>query len=227
MSTPFFKKMHIFFYTVNYTNMIAVLLRCIIIYALLVAALRLTGKRQMGELEISELITTLILSEVAVVPISDPDMPVLFSILPIFTLSAFEVIVTYSTSKIPKLRSLIAGRPNAVIKNGRIDQHELKKLRLSAAELMAQLRINGNPDPSKIKYAFFEEDGQMSVIDDSTDYIYSLICDGKLNYFNMKETGWNEARVMKLLEKRNTDISEVFLMTLDPYGKISIIYKEE
>ena len=207
--------------------MIAVLLRCIIIYALLVAALRLTGKRQMGELEISELITTLILSEVAVVPISDPDMPVLYSILPIFALSAFEVIVTYFTSKSAKLRTVIAGRPNAVIKNGKIDQGELKKLRLSAAELMAQLRINGSPDPSKIKYAFFEEDGQLSIIENSTDYIYSLICDGKLNRFNMRETGWSKARVSKLLKKRNTTVDEVFLMTLDPDGKVSIIYKEE
>lgn len=207
--------------------MIAVLLRCVIIYALLVAALRLTGKRQMGELEISELITTLILSEVAVVPISDPDMPILYSLLPIFTLSAFEVIVTYFTSKIPKLRSVIAGRPNAVIRNGRIDQAELKKLRLSAAELMAQLRINGTPDPTKIKYAFFEEDGQLSVIEKDTEYIYSLICDGKLNYFNINESGWTEARVLKLLKKHNTDISRVFLMMLDPNGNISIIYKEE
>ncbi len=207
--------------------MIAVLLRCIIIYALLVAALRLTGKRQMGELEISELITTLILSEVAVVPISDPDMPVLYSILPIFALCAFEVIVTFFTSKSPKLRTVIAGRPNAVIKNGKIDQGELKKLRLSAAELMAQLRINGTPDPSKVKYAFFEEDGQLSVIEDNTDYIYSLICDGKLNYFNMKESGWSEARVLKFLKKRNTDVCEIFLMTLDSNEKISIIYKEE
>ena len=207
--------------------MIAVLLRCIIIYALLVAALRLSGKRQMGELEISELITTLILSEVAVVPISDPDMPVLYSILPIFALSAFEVIVTYFTSKIPKLRSVIAGRPNAVIKNGRIDQRELKKLRLSAAELMAQLRIKGNPDPSKIKYAFVEEDGQLSVIEESADYIYSLICDGRLSHFNIKETGWSEKRVRSFLQKRNTAISEVFLMTLDADGKISVIYKEE
>ncbi len=207
--------------------MIAVLLRCIIIYALLVAALRLTGKRQMGELEISELITTLILSEVAVVPISEPDMPVLYSILPIFALSAFEVTITFFTSKIPKLRSVIAGRPNVVIKNGRIVQSELKKLRLSAAELMAQLRINGTPDPSKIRYAFFEEDGQLSVIEDSTDYIYSLICDGMLNYFNIKESGWSEERVLKFLKKRNTDVSEVFLMTLDANDKISIIYKEE
>ena len=154
-------------------------------------------------------------------------MPVLYSVLPIFALSAFEVIVTYFTSKIPKLRSVIAGRPNAVIKNGKIDQSELKKLRLSASELIAQLRINGTPDPSKIKYAFFEEDGQLSVIENSADYVYSLICDGKLNYFNIKESGWNKARVLKFLKKRNTDVSEVFLMTLDSNEKISIIYKEE
>lgn len=207
--------------------MIALLLRCIIIYALLVAALRLTGKRQMGELEISELITTLILSEVAVAPISDPDIPVLNSILPVFALSAFEVIVTFFTSKSPKLRSIIAGRPNAVIKDGEIDQDELKKLRLSAAELMAQLRVAGSPDPSKLQYAFFEEDGQLSVVEKDSDYIFSLICDGKLHSFNIREAGWSEERVKSFLDRHNTDISQVFLMTLDQNGKISIIYKEE
>ena len=207
--------------------MIAILLRCIIIYALLLVALRLTGKRQMGELEISELITTLILSEAAVISISEPDMPIAYSILPIFALTSFEVIVTYFTSKNPKLRTVIAGRPNAVIKNGRIDQRELKKLRMSAAELMAQLRINGTPDPAAIKYAFFEEDGQLSVIENSTDYIYSLVCDGKLHMFNVNEAGWSEAKVCKFLKSRNADINDVFLMTLDSSGKISIIYKED
>ncbi len=207
--------------------MIAVLLRCIIIYALLVAALRLTGKRQMGELEISELITTLILSEVAVVPISDPDMPVLYSIIPIFALSAFEVIITYFTSKSPKLRSVISGRPNAVIINGRIIQSELKKLRLSAGELMAQLRINGCPDPAEIRYAFFEEDGQLSIVTRDTEYIYCLISDGKLNHFNLEESGYSEAEITHMLKKNNATAEEVFLMTVDASGKISIIYKEE
>lgn len=219
--------MHIFFDTVNSTNMIAVLLRCIIIYALLVVSLRLTGKRQIGELEISELITTLLLSELAAIPVSDPDMPISFAILPIFLLSALEVIITYFTSKTPKLRSLLAGKPNAVIKNGKIDQRELKKLRMSASELMAQLRINGSPDPSSVKYAFFEEDGQMSVIDDSTDYIYSLVCDGHINRFNMKEAGWSEKRILNFLKKRNSRVDDIFLMTTDTDGKITIIYKEE
>ena len=223
----FFKFSHIFFDTVNSTNMIAVLLRCIIIYALLVVSLRLTGKRQIGELEISELITTLLLSELAAIPVSDPDMPVLFALIPIFVLSALEVLITYFTSKSPRLRSVIAGKPNAVIRNGKIDQGELKKLRMSASELMAQLRINGVTDPASVQYAFFEEDGQMSVIEKDTEYIYTLICDGHLNRFNMKEAGWTEPRIEKFIRSKNTVIDDIFLMTLDPCGKITIIYKEE
>ena len=207
--------------------MIVILLRCVIIYALLVIALRLTGKRQMGEMEISELITALILSEVAVAPISDPDIPVIYSVLAVFSLSAFEVIITYFTSKHPKIRSIIAGRPNTVITDGNINQAELKKLRMSATELMAQLRINGTPNPSNIKYAFFEEDGQLSVIENSTGYIYSLVCDGKLNRFNLKESGWDEKKVCDYLKKRNTKIDDLFLMTVDTDGRVNLVYKEE
>ena len=206
--------------------MIAVLLRCIIIYALLLAALRLTGKRQMGELDVSELITALILSEVAVLPISDPDAPMSYAVLPIFALSAVEVIITFLTSKKPGLRSFISGRPNAVIKNGRIDQAELNKLRVSAAELMSQLRINGVANPFVLKYAFFEKDGQLSVIENDADYVYTLVNDGCLNRFNITESGWTEARIMKKLKTHNTDIKDVFLMTVDTNGKTTIIYKE-
>lgn len=207
--------------------MITVLFRCIVIYALLVGALRLTGKRQMGELEVSELITTLILSEVAVLPISDPDIPIAYATLPVFALSSLEVIVTYFTSKSPKLRSVIAGRPNAVIKNGHIDQKELNKMRMSASEFMSQLRINGVTNPYKLRYAFFEEDGQLSVIEKEAEYIYVLVNDGCLNEFNLNESDWNEARVHKFLKKQNADIKDIFLMTVDANDKVTLIYKEE
>lgn len=207
--------------------MATVLLRCIIIYALLLAALRLTGKRQIGELEVSELITTLILSEVAVTPISDPDIPVIYAVIPIFSLCAFEVALTFFTSKFPKFRSTVGGRPNPVIKNGCIDQQELKNLRLSVTELMAQLRVNGYCDPFSVKYAFFEEDGQLSVIPKDAEYIYTLICDGHINCFNIKESNWTETRILKLLRKQNARVEDVFLLTVDSNDNVNIIYKEE
>ena len=92
---------------------------------------------------------------------------------------------------------------------------------------MAQLRINGITDPATVQYAFFEEDGQLSVIEKDTQYIYSLICDGHLNRFNIKEAGWTEARIKKFVKSKNTAIDDIFLMTVDPSGKITIIYKEE
>ena len=101
--------------------MITILLRCIIIYALLVITMRLTGKRQIGELEVSELITTLLLSELASIPITDSDIPLSLAVIPIFTISAIEIIITYLSSKSPKLRAILSGRPSPVIKNGVIN----------------------------------------------------------------------------------------------------------
>lgn len=208
--------------------MIAILLRCIIIYALLVLSMRLTGKRQIGQLELSELITTLLLSELAAIPITDPDIPLLYALVPIFVLSALEVIITYITSVCPKLRYLIAGKPSAVIKNGKINQKELKKIRMSASELMSQLRIKGICDLSKIEYAFFEEDGQLSVIEnEECEYIYLLVLDGHISSFDLEESGWNKQAIYRYLGKRNTDIKKVLLMSIDKNNKITIILKEE
>lgn len=224
----FSKKSNNIFDTANHTNMIALTIRCIIIYALLLIAMRLTGKRQIGELEISELITTLLLSELAAIPITDPNIPLLYAIVPIFVLCALEVIITYLTSVNPKLRSVIAGKPSAVIVKGRINQSELKKLRMSASELMSQLRINGICDPSEVLYAFFEEDGQISVLEkNKCDYLFLLVLDGHVSSFDLEQSGWNEERIKRYLDSKKILISDILLMTLDRKGKISIILKEE
>lgn len=213
---------------VNSNNMIAILFRCIIIYALLIVTMRLTGKRQIGELEISELITTLLLSELAALPITDINIPSLYAIVPIFVLCSLEVVITYFTSKNPRLRSLIAGKPSAVIIKGKINQAELKKLRMSASELMSQLRINGISNPSDVEYAFFEEDGQLSVLKKGDcDYLFLLMLDGHINSFDLGQAGWEKKDVMKYLNSKNIDPADVLLMTLDKNGKISIILKEE
>ena len=207
--------------------MIAILLRCVIIYALLVLSMRLTGKRQIGQLELSELITTLLLSELAAIPITDPEIPMLYALVPIFALCAIEVLITYITSVNPRIRALIAGKPNAVIKNGNIDQQELKRIRMSASELMSQLRIKGISDPTQIKYAFFEEDGQLSVLEkDSCEYIYLLVLDGHISSFDLKESGFTKNKILKYLKKKRVNIKDVFMMTMDQSNKITVILKE-
>jgi len=207
--------------------MIAILLRCIIIYALLVLSMRLTGKRQIGQLELSELITTLLLSELAAIPITDPEIPMLYALVPIFALSAIEVLITYITSVNPRVRALIAGKPNAVIKNGMIDQKELRKIRMSASELMSQLRIKGISDPKQVRYAFFEEDGQLSVLEkQNCEYLYLLVLDGHISSFDLKESGFGKYKIIKYLKNKNIKIKDVFMMTMDENNKISIILKE-
>lgn len=207
--------------------MISILLRCVIIYALLVLSMRLTGKRQIGQIELSELITTLLLSELAAIPITDPEIPMLYALVPIFALCALEVLVTYTTSINPRIRAFIAGKPSAVIRKGKIDQKELKKIRMSASELMSQLRIKGISDPSQVRYAFFEEDGQLSVIeDDGGEYIYLLVLDGHISSFDLKESGFGKKKILKYLTKKNINIKDVFIMTIDENNKITIILKE-
>lgn len=208
--------------------MITILLRCIIIYALLVITMRLTGKRQIGELEVSELITTLLLSELASIPITDSDIPLSLAVIPIFTISSIEIIITYLSSKSPRLRAILSGRPSPVIKNGVINQGELEKLRMSAAELLAQLRVKGISDPCEVKFAFFEEDGQLSVFEkdeNNTPMVFAVVCDGHINRFNLRQVGYKISDVQKRL--KNKRISDVFLMLVNEHGKVRIIYKEK
>ena len=208
--------------------MIAILFRCIIIYALLILAMKLTGKRQIGELEISELITTLLLSELAAIPITEPDIPILYAVVPIFVLCSLEVIITYLTSVNPRIRAIIAGKPSAVIRNGEINQTELKKLRMSASELMSQLRVNGICDPGEVMYAFFEEDGQLSVLEkNKTDYLYLLVLDGHISSFDLKESGWTKEKIVNYLMKKNIKVCDVLIMSLNSKGDISVIMKDK
>lgn len=205
--------------------MIIILSRCVVIYALLIFVMRFTGKRQIGELEISELITTLLISEVAVHPITETDYPLWQSCVTIIFLSAIEVLITFVTSKSPRLRSIIAGGPSVVIKDGKINQKELKKIRMSAAELMAQLRIKEISSPTDVRYAYFEEDGQLSVFKYSDDPItYAVISDGHINRFNMRESGFTLKMIRDQLKGKAID--SVLLMLVTSEGEVDIIYKE-
>lgn len=205
--------------------MIAILLRCIIVYLLLLLCLKLTGKRQIGELDVSELITTLLLSEIASHPITDVTAPLINSIIPIFAISCIEVIMTYLTSRLPGLRSVLYGRAGVIIKDGIPNQKEMSKQRIGATELMAQLRLQGVGNIKEVSYAILEEDGQMSVFTD-TDLAYVLIADGKINRFGTTHSEFSEQDVNRLLAKKNRKVREVFLMTALK-DKVNIIYKDE
>ena len=143
--------------------MVTVLIRTAIIYLLLLLALRLTGKRQVGELQISELITTFMISELATSPIQDLSIPLIYSIIPIVFLLCAEIILSFLATKSKKLKKLFFGDPSFIIKNGKLDQDELGKLRIGINEFLWELRIKDVSDIDDVEYAILEQNGKLSV----------------------------------------------------------------
>lgn len=134
-------------------RLVTIFARTVIIYILLLAVIRLMGKRQIGELEVSELVTTLLLSELASQPISDSNIPLLNAVVPILVLLTAEVILSYVLTKSKAAKKLLNGTPSILINKGVLDQKELNKSRISVEELMGELRLKDISDISAVNYA--------------------------------------------------------------------------
>ncbi len=223
--------------------MATVLLRTLIVYALFVLAIRLTGKRQIGELQISELVITFMISELATAPIQDISIPLSYSVIPIVFLLTFEVIVSFLVTKSKLLKKLFTGNPSYIIRNGKLNQGELGKLRIGLNELLGELRLKDVSDINDVDYAIVEQNGKISVflkkhkrivttsdldIDVKRDGLgHAVIIDGNIDYTSLGYAQKNEAWLNKQLKERNLELDEVFLMTVDDASSINIIIKEE
>ncbi|MBU5591386.1 DUF421 domain-containing protein [Clostridium sp. MSJ-4] len=216
--------------------MFIVLFRTIILYLFVVLTMRLMGKRQIGELQPFELVITIMVSELAALPMQDTRLPIIHGIIPIITLLVLQIVLSEMQLKSDKFRSIIDGNPSILIKNGKINIEELKTQRLSINDLLEELRIKGFLDISEIAYALIETDGQMSVIsksqfdnvkkqdlnikDSDVTLPIVLICNGEikkegLNYYK-KDEKW----IKSLLDKNNIKSEkDVFIALMDSKGE--------
>lgn len=219
------------------------LARTVILYFLIIAGIRLMGKRQVGELEPSELVLSLIIADLAAVPMQDYGIPLISGIVPILTLLCLTMAVSVLTVKNARIRSILCGRPSVVIANGKLDQREMARNRLTVDELMEELRCQGYGDLSAVHYAVLETNGRLSILPyaaqqppTAQDLRLSveepglpllLISDGHLLAQNLKLRGYDRNWLDKRLAEHGLyHDSEVFLMTVDQLGKVVVIQKE-
>lgn len=217
--------------------MIIALTRTIILYLFIVIGIRLLGKRQIGELEPSELVLSLIIADLASVPMQDYGIPLLAGIIPILTLLAISSILSILTVKSIRIRSLLCGRPSVIIRDGKVLSEEMLRNRFTADELMEELRINGHTDISRIKCAILETSGRLSVIPYTHEQAVTakqmnlptkegglpiiLINDGRLLLHNLESRGLDRHWLNEQLVARGiASTGEVFLLTLDECGGI-------
>lgn len=222
--------------------MLGIFTRTLVIYLLLTCAMRLMGKRQIGELEVSELITTLLISEVATLPIENADIPVLHAVIPIVTLVALEVVMATALSRSPSLRKKLESAPSMLICRGKLNQTELCRNRMSVEELFSGLRQQGIADPSEVAYAIMEKNGQLSVIPKAahrpltagdvkcevreSGMTHMLICDGKINTYNLRLLGHDEDWLNKQLQRHGVAAEDLLYLLCDDAGRVTLLRRE-
>lgn len=221
------------------------LLRTIVVYIVVVFSLRIMGKRQLGELQPSELVVTILVSNLATLSIEDTNVPLLGSLLPIFMLVICEVLVSILILKSNRARKLISGNPRIIIRNGEIDQEEMRNLRWSIDDLMEQLRGIDIFDVNEVSFAVVETSGNLSayqkyasrtvtadMLNLSTpsggdDPPVILISDGVLVPDALKFCNLNENWLHTVLKKEKVPLQDVFIMTCNRGAQYNIILKEE
>lgn len=224
--------------------MSVIILRTLILYGIVIISLRVMGKRQIGELQPSELVVAIMISDLASVPMQSIDIPLLNGIIPVFTLIVAEITMSFITLKSRRARRFITGEPSVIIYDGHINEQELEHLRFNLNDLLEELRMNGYPNIADIHTAILETNGQISVIptaqarpvtvqdlqiENAVQEImpYMLISDGELNIEEIKRSGLGVAWVEKELLKRNIkSAKDVFIASLDNSGKLYIQLKD-
>lgn len=218
--------------------------RTLILYIAIILAVRLMGKRQVGEMQPSELVITILVSAVASVPMQDLDIPLAHGLIPVFTLIAAEVLVSALSLKCLGLRRLLSGKPVPVIRNGYIDQQALRKLRLSVDDLLEDLRLNGVFDLRQVTFGQIETNGQLSVLLQTTESpvtprqmglqvgqsgpFYVLISDGKTDKKALQQLGYSEKWLDSMMQANGaSDGKKVFLFCADRQGNSIFLRKEE
>lgn len=219
------------------------LIRTLISYGLVVFALRIMGKRQVGELQPSELVVAIMISDLASIPMSDSALPLSSGIVPILTLIGAEIFLSILSLKLPSVRKILTGSPSVIIKNGKIQRGEMRKNRYNLEDLAEALRMKDCFDIGNVHTAVLETNGSLSVIPKSANQQVTasdlnlspsqqtlphvIIADGRLYPEHMREAGVDMGWVVKQIRNAGAHShKEIFLLTADADKKITLQKKE-
>lgn len=224
--------------------MLITFIRTIIVYFFVIIVIRIMGKRQIGELEPSELVVTIIISEVAAMPIQDTAEPLVSSVIAISILLILEVIISFIAYKSRGFRKILYGTPSILFAKGKIDQKEMERQRFNVNDLMEIIRNNGVASLNEVDFVIVETNGNVSVLlnsdnknvtasdlslpSEEVELSYIVIDNGKANTVNLKRIGFDaEWLKKKLYENSIKNIKDVYCMGADRSGKLFIIRKDK
>ncbi|MDV2685911.1 DUF421 domain-containing protein [Alkalihalophilus lindianensis] len=175
-------------------DFVTIILRTVLVYVIILLVLRLMGKREIGQLSVLDFVVSIMIAELAVISIDNFQAPMIHSLIPIFVLSIIQITFAVISLKSEKLRDLLDGEPSVLIKEGKIDEHEMRKQRYNFDDLLVQLRQNKIGKLSDVEFAILEPSGKLSVIEKSKDadkkgsnLPLPLILDGKVQEEHLKK----------------------------------------
>lgn len=219
--------------------MLIIVTRTLILYALVVVALRLMGKREIGQLQPFDLVAILMISELAAIPSENFGIPLMAGIIPILVLLLVSILLAALEMKSERARAILNGTPSILIERGRIIEAELVRNRYNLNDLLEELRIKNVPNIADVEFAVLETNGQVSVLPKSLkrpttpeDFNISpsyeglptaLIMDGKINQENLQKVNKDLKWLMAELKKQNLNrIEEALLVSLDTSGNVFV-----
>ena len=208
--------------------MVSIFIRTLIIYVLLSVTLKIMGKRQIGELDVNELVSTLLISEIAAIPIDDPDLPLMNAIIPIFFILSLEIILSHAKTKSNTIKKCVEGHPSFIIYNGILNQNVLKENRISINEFLAEMRNQGVGNIKDIDYAILEQSGKISILSSKNSKLaHCIIIDGEINHRELDSLNIPIYEIEAFLDEKELQLKNVFLLTIDDNRNHNIIIKEE
>ena len=216
--------------------------RTVLLYLVLIAVIRLMGKRQVGQMEPSEFVVTMLVANLASIPMQDGGIPLYSGIVPILTVLALELILSGLVLRSIPLRRLLCGKPVILIENGRILQNNLRRTRITLDELTSQLREKDVLEPGEVQFAILETNGNISVfpypaqqpatakdagIIAKRRYLpVTVVGDGYLYRENLALAGKDEAWLNKILKEKDADLASTWLLTVDGSDRVYFVKKE-
>lgn len=218
------------------------IIRAAILYIFVILMVKLMGKRQIGQLQPAEFVITILISEIVTVPMQDNSLPLLSSVMAVLLLVSLEILLSAASLKFMKLRTAVEGNSIIVIRDGMIDQQQLKRLRLTIDDLTEALRQKDVFDISDVQYAIVETNGTLSVLlkpEKQTvtaemlninpvnhGMACTVISDGEIKKPAFKECNLTEEQLLRVIKKESLKIEDIMLMTADKSGKINVIRRD-
>ena len=218
-------------------------LRTLILYIVLVLTVRLMGKRQIGEMEPAEFVVTMLIANLAAIPMQDSAIPLLSGLVPILVILGLELMLAAASLHSVRIRQVFCGKPVILMENGKIIEKNLKKTRVNLDELTMHLREKDIFDLTTVKYAILETNGQLSTLlyaktqpasakdagvkVKDTELPITLISGGKLLEKNLALSGMSRSRLDEGLPQHGATVESTLLATVDKVGKLYLVRRED